>query len=142
MSQCYDSTKKLQPQGTGGSIARVTPSHFKSRPNRELPYRRLGLWIRVRVSAIHGDEHNDVGHPLQQPPRSCTYVRGFLRFARKFNSDFHVWRLPLCRSAQHDGCAAQTNPTPDLTLTLTLTLTLAQPFGGLEVCSRGRQGQC
>ena len=43
------------------------------------------------------------------------------------------------------GCGAQTNPTPDLTLTLTLTLTPTltptQPFGGLEVCSRGRQGQ-
>ena len=44
------------------------------------------------------------------------------------------------------GCGgAQTNPTPDLTLTLTLTLTPTltptQPFGGLEVCSRDRQGQ-
>ena len=35
----------------------------------------------------------------------------------------------MCRSAQNDGCGAQTNPTPDLTLalTLTLTLTLTQP---------------
>ena len=29
----------------------------------------------------------------------------------------------MCRSAQYDGCPAQTNPTPDLTLTLSLTLT-------------------
>ena len=28
-----------------------------------------------------------------------------------------VRRLPKCRPAQHDGCAAQANPTPDLTLT-------------------------
>ena len=48
----------------------------------------------------------------------------------------------MSRSAQNDGYAAQTNPTPDtiLTLTLTLTLTPTQPFGGLSVCSRGRQG--
>ena len=30
----------------------------------------------------------------------------------------------MCRSAQNDGCAAQTGPTPDPTLTLTLTITL------------------
>ena len=67
----------------------------------------------------------------------------FFRFSRKFNRlATHVWRLPMCRSAQNDGYAAQTNPTPDPTLTLTLTLTLTptQPFGGLSVCSRGRQG--
>ena len=37
----------------------------------------------------------------------------------------------MCRSAQNDGCGAQTNPTPDLTLTLTPT----HPLGALEVCS-------
>ena len=36
----------------------------------------------------------------------------------------YVLRLPMCRSAQNDGYAAQTNPTPDPALTLTLTLTL------------------
>ena len=42
----------------------------------------------------------------------------------------------MSRSAQNDGYAAQTNPIPDPTL----TLTLPQPFGGLSVFSRGRQG--
>ena len=64
-------------------------------------------------------------------PRSCThYVQGFV--------DLHVnsiaicvWWLPMCRSAQNDGCAAQTNPTPDLTPTLTLTL-----LGGRGLFSR------
>ena len=60
----------------------------------------------------------------------------FFRFSRTVNSiAAYVWRLPMCRSARNDGYAAQTIPTPDLTLTLTLTL------GGLEVSSRGRQGQ-
>ena len=36
----------------------------------------------------------------------------------------------MCRSAQNDGCAAQTNPTPDLTLTLTLAPTQPNPLGG------------
>ena len=51
------------------------------------------------------------------------------------------------RRAENDSCAAQTNPTLDPTLTLTLTQTLTltltptQPFGGLAVCSQGRQGQ-
>ena len=42
----------------------------------------------------------------------------------------------MSRSAQNDGYAAQTNPTPDTTLTLTLTLTLIltptqpNPLGG------------
>eukprot|EP00904_Undaria_pinnatifida_P004167 jgi/Undpi1/13751/HiC_scaffold_9.g03404.m1 len=49
-----------------------------------------------------------------QPPRSCTYVQGFLDFARKFNNDLCIiWRLPMYRSAQNDGCAAQTNHRPD-----------------------------
>ena len=50
----------------------------------------------------------------------------------------------MCKSAQNDACAAQTHPTPDLTLTLTVvtpTQPPTQPFGGVEVCSRGRQGQ-
>ena len=45
----------------------------------------------------------------------------------------------MCKSAQNDGCVAQTNPTPDPTLTLTLTPT--QPFVNLNVCSRGWQGK-
>ena len=38
----------------------------------------------------------------------------------------HVWRLPMCRAAPKDGCAAQTNPT----LNMTLTQTQTQPFWG------------
>ena len=38
----------------------------------------------------------------------------------------------MSRSAQNDGYAAQTNPTPDPTRTLTLT----QPFGALGLPSR------
>ena len=36
----------------------------------------------------------------------------------------------MCRSAQNDGCAAQTNPTPDPTLSLTLTPTLTPTLWG------------
>ena len=46
-----------------------------------------------------------------------------------------VWRLPVCRSPQNEGCAVQTNPTPDLTLSLTLTLTPTL-WGALGLLSR------
>ena len=69
--------------------------------------------------------------------KNCTYVQGFLDLHVK-SLAIYVWRLPMCRSAQNDRYAAQTNLTPDPTLTLTLTPT--QPSGGLSVCSRGRQG--
>ena len=66
-------------------------------------------------------------HAHVQPPRSCTYAQGFLGL--HVNSiAIYSWRLPMCRSAQNDGCAAQTNPTPDLTLTLAPTQ--PNPLGG------------
>ena len=44
----------------------------------------------------------------------------------------YVCPLPMCRSAQNAGCAAQTNPTPDLTLTPTLNPTLREARGVLS----------
>ena len=62
-------------------------------------------------------------------------MRGFLDF--HVNSiAVYVCRLPVCWSAQDDGCGAQTNPTPDLTLTLSLTLPLTPPSGALGLLSR------
>ena len=66
----------------------------------------------------------------------------FFRFARKFNGDLCM-AAPYVqvRTKRRLRCPDQPDPRPTLTLTLTPTLTPTRPFGGLEVCSRGRQGQ-
>ena len=71
------------------------------------------------------------------------HVRARLfEFARKFNSDLCM-AAPYVqvRAKRRLRCPDQPDPRPHPNpITLTLTLTLTQPFGGLEVCSRGRQG--
>ena len=64
----------------------------------------------------------------------------FFRFARKFNSDSCI-AAPYMQVRTKRRLRCPDQPTPDLTLTLTLTPTPTQPIGGLEVYSRGRQGQ-
>ena len=80
------------------------------------------------VRAVRTDDNGPVSstevihyHTCGGPPRSCTSVQGFLDLRVNSMAIYiYAWRPPICRSAQNDGCAAQTNPTPDLVV-LTLT---------------------
>ena len=70
----------------------------------------------------------------------------FFRFARKFNNSDICMAAPYVQvpTKRRLRCPDQPDPRPDPNPNpnpKTLTLTLTQPFGGLEVCPRGRQGQ-